>query len=78
MASQMLPALKARRAEISEGIRVLEARSPARSSLAVSRLIDRLQLRAEWLDKRIELEMRQADSLQSPALVEFPRSTNAA
>jgi hypothetical protein len=58
MESQNLPALIAKRDEFRKGIRLLEARPPAGGELAAKRLIARLRLRVEWLDKRIEMEMK--------------------
>ena len=58
MESQTLPALIAKRDEIREAIRLLEARPPSRGELAVKHLIERLRLKAEWLDKRIQMESK--------------------
>lgn len=63
MESQYLHAMLAKRDEFRKGIRLLEARPPSGSELAAKRLIERLRLRAEWLDKRIEMASeRRADS----------------
>jgi hypothetical protein len=48
----------AKRDEFRKGIRLLEARPPSGGELAAKRLIERLCLRVEWLDKRIETEMK--------------------
>jgi hypothetical protein len=58
MDSQNLSAMMAKREEFRQGIRLLEARPPSGSEVAAKRLIERLRLRAEWLDKRIETEIR--------------------
>ena len=65
MESQNLLVLRSKRAEISECIRLLEARPPARNGLAFARMMERLRLKAEWLDKRIELELQQPDRLRA-------------
>jgi hypothetical protein len=56
--SQDLLAMIAKRDEFRKGIRLLEARPPSIGELEAKRLIERLRLRAEWLDKRIETEMK--------------------
>ena len=61
MGSQSLLALTSRRAEVSECIRLLEGRSRERSGLAVNQLIERLRRKADWLDRRIDLESLQSD-----------------
>lgn len=58
MESQTLSALIAKRDEIREAIRLLEARRPSRGELAVKHLIERLRLKDERLDKRIQTESR--------------------
>lgn len=58
MDSQNLYAMIAKRDEFRQGIRLLEARPPSVSEFAAKRLIERLRLRAEWLEKRIEMEMK--------------------
>lgn len=58
MESQDLPAMIAERDKFREAIRLLEARPLSRGELAVKQLIERLRLRAEWLDKRIEMETK--------------------
>jgi hypothetical protein len=65
MESQNLLALRSKRAEISECIRLVEARPPARAGLARTLLIERLRLKAEWLDKRLELESQQPDRFRA-------------
>jgi hypothetical protein len=56
--SQDLLAMIAKRDEFRKGIRLLESRPPSVGELEAKRLIERLRLRAEWLDKRIEAEMK--------------------
>jgi hypothetical protein len=56
MESQNLRALIAKHNEVSAAIRLLEARPASRDSLAAKLLIERLRLKAEWLNKRIEAE----------------------
>lgn len=58
MESPNLLAMIAKRDEFRKGIRLLEARPPSGSELAAKRLIERLRLMAEWLDKRIETEAK--------------------
>ena len=64
MESQTLAALIAKRDEIREAIFLLEARPPARAGLAFTRLIERLRMKAEWLDKTIDLELQQLERLR--------------
>jgi hypothetical protein len=56
MDSQTFRVLIAKRDEIFAAIRLLEARPASRDSLAAKLLIERLRLKAEWLNKRIEAE----------------------
>jgi hypothetical protein len=70
--------LTSKRAEISECIRLLEARPGGQRGRAIKGLIERLRLKAEWLDKRIQLELRQTDSIKTSEVLEFPRPNNAA
>jgi hypothetical protein len=58
MESQILPVMIAKRNEIREAIRLLEARPPSRGEVPAKQLIGRLRLKAEWLAKRIEMEMK--------------------
>jgi hypothetical protein len=58
MESPNLLAMMAKREEFRKGIRFLEARPSSVSELAAKRLIERLRLMAEWLDKRIEIEAK--------------------
>jgi hypothetical protein len=60
MESQNLRALLAKRDEITAAIRLLEARPPLRGGLAAKQLIERLRLKAEWLNKRIQMESMRA------------------
>lgn len=64
MESQSLHAMTAKRSQIADAIRLLEDRDASRGGLAVKSLIERLRLKAEWLDKRIEMEsgVRRADN----------------
>lgn len=78
MESQNLLALRSKRAEISECMRILEARPPARAGLAFTRVIERLRLKADWLDKRIELESQQGDRLRASTGAKLPQTGNAA
>jgi hypothetical protein len=65
MGSNSLPALTSKRAEISECIQLLEARPRAHGGIALNQLVERLRRKADWLDKRIDLELRQSDSLET-------------
>jgi hypothetical protein len=56
----------------------LEGRRQSPAGPAVRRLIDRLRLKAEWLDARIELELQQSDPVDAFTVEEMPRSSNAA
>jgi hypothetical protein len=67
MGSHSLLALTSKRAEISECIRLLEARPRAHGDIALNQLVERLRRKADWLDKRIDLELRQSDSLETRA-----------
>jgi hypothetical protein len=58
MESSNLLAMIAKREEFRKGIRLLEARPSSVSELAAKRLIERLRLMAERLDKRIEMEAK--------------------
>ena len=58
METPNLLAMIAKRDEFRKGIRLLEARPPSVSELEAKRLIERLRLMAEWLDKRIEMEAK--------------------
>jgi hypothetical protein len=60
MDSQTFRVLIAKRDEIFAAIRLLEARPASRDSLAAKLLIERLRLKAEWLNKRIEMESTRA------------------
>lgn len=62
MESQNLRALVAKRNEIATAIRLLEARPPSRGGLAVKQLIERLRLKIEWLNKRIQMETTRASN----------------
>jgi hypothetical protein len=62
MESQTLSALIAKRDQIRQAINLLEARPSSRRELAVNHLIQRLLLKAEWLDKRIQMESTRADN----------------
>ena len=70
MASQSILAMASKRAEISECIRLLEVRAGQRSGLAVHQLIESLRRRADWLDSRIELELR-SDSASDPRIAKI-------
>jgi hypothetical protein len=76
--SQSLLTLTAKREDISGCIRLLEGRRQSPAGPAVRRLIDRLRLKAEWLDARIELELQQSDPVDAFTVEEMPRSSNAA
>lgn len=78
MESQNLLALRSKRAEISECIRLLEARPPARTGLAFTRLIERIRMKAEWLDKRIDLELHQVERLRVSTDAKLSQTDNAA
>ena len=67
MGTQSLLALTSKRAEISECIRLLEARPRARSGIALNQLIEHLRRKADWLDMRIALELQESDPMQTPA-----------
>jgi hypothetical protein len=60
MESQTLSALIAKRDQIRQAISLLEARHPSRRELAVKHLIERLRLKVEWRDKRIQMESTRA------------------
>jgi hypothetical protein len=58
MESQNLLAMIAKRDDFRKAIRLLETRPPSGGELAAKRLIERLRVRAEWLDKHIEMETK--------------------
>lgn len=56
--SNNLLAMMAKRDEFRKGIRLLETQPPSGGELEAKRLIERMRLRAESLDKQIEAETR--------------------
>jgi hypothetical protein len=78
MGSQSLLALSSRRAEISACIRLLETRPSGRGSRALSQLIEGLRRKAEWLDKRIGLELQESDPLEQSRVAKIERENHAA
>jgi hypothetical protein len=60
MESQTLSALIAKRDQFRHAINLLEARPPSRRELALQHLIQRLRLKVEWLDRRIQMESTRA------------------
>ena len=67
MGSRSLLALTSKRAEISECIRLLEARHRARGGIALNQLVERLRRKADWLDMRIALELQESEPIETPA-----------
>jgi hypothetical protein len=67
MGSQSLLALTSKRAEVSECIRLLEARPRAHGGIALNQLVERLRRKADWLDMRIALELQESDPIETPA-----------
>ncbi len=65
MGSQSLLLLTSKRAEILECIRLLEARPRLHRGVVLDQLIESLRRKADWLDKRIDLEMLQSDPLET-------------
>ena len=78
MGSRSLLALTAKHTEILECIRLLEARPTARCSFAVNKLVERLRNKADWLNRRIDLEMQQSDPLERTGTAKTRRDINAA
>jgi hypothetical protein len=78
MESQTLLALTSKRADITKCIHLLETRPSPHVGLAVTRLIDRLRLKADWLDKRIDLELRQSNELRASTVANISRTNDAA
>ena len=78
MGSQNLLALTSKRAEVSECMRLLEGRSGSRNRLAVTQLLARLRQKADWLDKRIQLERERSDPAGTSATADFTQSRDAA
>jgi hypothetical protein len=79
MGAQRILALRSKRAEISECIRILGDRSTStRGSLALNRLLERLRQKLEWLDKCIDLEQQQSDPISWPAVAKAPHANYAA
>lgn len=62
MESQTLSALIAKRDQIRQAINLLKAKPPSRGGLAAKHLIERLRRKAEWLDKRIQMEPARASN----------------
>jgi hypothetical protein len=58
--SQNLLAMIAKRDEFRKGIHLLETRPPVGGELEAKRLIERLRLKVEWIDKRIEMELKRS------------------
>ena len=67
MGSQSLLLLTSKRAEILESIRLLEARPRLHRGTAVDQLVERLRRKADWLEKRLDLELLQSDPLETRA-----------
>jgi hypothetical protein len=67
MGSQRLLLLTSKRAEILECIRLLEARPRLHRGIALAQLIERLRRKADWLEKRIDLELLQSDPFETRA-----------
>jgi hypothetical protein len=78
MGSQSLLALTSKRAEVSECMRLLEGRSGSRNRLAVTQLLARLRDKADWLDKRIQLELEQSDPAETSATPDLTQNRDAA
>jgi hypothetical protein len=60
METQRIVALTSKRAEIMEGIRLLEGKQSVRGGLAVESLLRRLRMKLEWINKSIELEQQRS------------------
>ncbi len=70
--------LTTKRTEIMGAIGLLEMRSRARNSLAVSPLLERLKMKLEWLDKCIASEQQRSGPVCDSALAQRPTANNAA
>jgi hypothetical protein len=78
MGSQSLLAMTSKRAEITECIRLLEVRSCQRAGLAVNQLIESLRRRADWLDKRIDMELQESDPAERSSIAKIRSAQDAA
>lgn len=78
MGSQSLLALTSRRAEISQCIRLLEARPSAPADPAATQFLEGLRRKADWLDKRIDAELRESDPLERPRVAKIDPSSRVA
>ena len=78
MGSQNLLALTSRRAQLSECIRLLEARPSVRGGLATSALLEGLRHKVEWLDKRIDVELQESDPREPSGVAKVERGSTAA
>jgi hypothetical protein len=77
MEAQHVLALTAKRTEFIECIRHLEAKPISDRSLEDSRMMERLRLKVEWLDKSIELEQQQSQPIDESAVTTIGRSNAA-
>jgi hypothetical protein len=77
MQSQTLLAMTLKRAEISECIPLLEVRSRQRRGLAINRLIESLHRRGDWLDRRIEMELKEADPAERSRIAKILSAQDA-
>jgi hypothetical protein len=78
MESERFLAMTSKRAEISECIRLLEGRSRQRSGSAVNQLIESLRRRADWLDRRIDMELQEADPAERSRIAKIRSAQYAA
>lgn len=77
MGAQNVLALTAKRTEFLECIRLLEAKPVSSRSIEDDRLMERLRLKLEWLNKSIELEQQQSEPITESAVRKTGRSNAA-
>lgn len=77
MGAQNVLALTAKRTEFLECLRLLEAKPASNRSIEDDRLMERLHLKVEWLNKSIELEQQQSEPIIESAVRKISRSNAA-
>ena len=68
MGAQHVLAMAAKRSEFVKCIRLLESKPVSERSLEDIRLMERLRMKLEWLDKSIELEQHQSEPIAESAV----------
>ena len=68
MGAQHVLAMAAKRSECVKCIRLLESKPVSERSLEDIRLMERLRMKLEWLDKSIELEQQRSEPIAESAV----------